>query len=191
MTASDYYKILGLTEGCSINDLKRAYRIKARQYHPDLNRHPSAPDLFIRATEAYEFLLNSLSGTFGRDTAYEDKMKQWKEYHQKRAREKAEYYSRTRYDNFTGSATWKTTRLFDGTLIIYGMIVSILIIGIDIYSYTWLKINAETPEDEPSLTFMLLLLIMGVGFFSFTYINLLSFIHNSRKRKKHNDQKNS
>lgn len=187
MTASDYYKVLGLTEGCSINDLKRAYRIKARKYHPDLNRHPSAPELFIRATEAYTFLHNYLSGAFSNEASFNEKMKQWEEYHRHKARERAEYYSRARYDNFTRSATYKTTRMFDGTLIIYGLIVSILIIGIDIYSYTSLKHNAATPEDEPSLTFMLLLLFLGVGFFAFSYINLLNFVHDSRKKKRRNE----
>ncbi|MFO7575448.1 MAG: J domain-containing protein [Bacteroidales bacterium] len=187
MTAADYYKVLGLSEGCSLNDLKRAYRTKARQYHPDLNRHPSAPDLFIRVSEAYEFLHNALSGAFQNDRSYNEKIKQWEEYHRQRARARAEYYSRTRYENFTRSSTYKTTRIFDGTLIIYGMVVSLLIIGIDIYSYTWLKANATTPDEKPSVTFMILLLIMGLVFFAFSYMNLLIFVHNSRKRKKRND----
>jgi len=184
MTAADYYMVLGVSEDCSLNDLKRAYRIKARQYHPDLNSHPSAPDLFIRATEAYEFLHNALSGTFKNDLAYNEKIKQWEMYHRQRARKRAEYYSRTRYENFTRSATYRTTRIFDGTLVIYGMIVSLLIIGIDIYSYTWLKVNATTPDEEPSFTFMILLLLMGLGFFTFSFMNLLIFVNNSRKRKK-------
>ncbi len=187
MTAADYYKVLGLSEGCSLNDIKRAYRIKARQYHPDLNHHPAASDLFIKATEAYEFLLNFLSGALKDDTSFSNKMKQWEEYHRQRVRQRAEYYSRTRYENFTRSSTWKTTRIFDGTLIIYGMVVSLLIIGIDIYSYTWLKLNARTPDEEPSFIFMILLLIMGMGFFAFSYMNLLIFVHNSRKKKKSND----
>jgi hypothetical protein len=184
MTAADYYKVLGLSEGCSLNDLKRAYRIKARLYHPDLNGHPSAPDLFIRATEAYEFLHKALSGAFRNNLSYNEKLRQWEVYHRQRAREKAEYYSRTRYVNFTRSATYKTTRIFDGTLVIYGMIVSLLIIGIDIYSYTWMRANATTPDEEPSFTFMILLLIMGLGFFTFSFLNLLIFVKNTRKRKK-------
>jgi hypothetical protein len=181
MTVDDYYKILGLSVGCSVNDLKRAYRIRARQYHPDLNHHPGASDLFIRVTEAYEFLLNHIPAANVNEENYSDYLNQWEAYHRKRARERAEYYSNTRFENFTKSSTYRTTRIFDGTTIIYGLVISLLIIGVDIYSYSFLMSQATSKEDEPSFTFMVLLLVLGLGFFAFAYINLLSFV-NSRKK---------
>jgi curved DNA-binding protein len=33
----DYYKILGLAKGASEKEIKKAYRKKARKFHPDLN----------------------------------------------------------------------------------------------------------------------------------------------------------
>jgi curved DNA-binding protein CbpA len=36
MTLADYYQILGLPVNSSINDIKKAYRQKARLYHPDI-----------------------------------------------------------------------------------------------------------------------------------------------------------
>jgi hypothetical protein len=57
MTITDYYEIFDLPLGSSIDEIKKAYRKKARQYHPDLNSSPDAQDLFIRITEAYEFLI--------------------------------------------------------------------------------------------------------------------------------------
>ena len=56
-TASEYYKILDLPSDSSVEDIKKAYRKKARLFHPDINHAPDAKDLFITATEAYEFLL--------------------------------------------------------------------------------------------------------------------------------------
>ena len=33
----DYYEVLGLQKGCSEDEMKKAYRKLAKQYHPDLN----------------------------------------------------------------------------------------------------------------------------------------------------------
>ncbi|MCB2011583.1 MAG: DnaJ domain-containing protein, partial [Geminicoccaceae bacterium] len=37
MAKSDYYEILGVAQGVSDSDLKRAYRKQAMRYHPDRN----------------------------------------------------------------------------------------------------------------------------------------------------------
>ncbi len=53
----DYYEVLGLSKGASTEEIKKAYRKLAVQYHPDRNpgdRH--AEEAFKEATEAYEVL---------------------------------------------------------------------------------------------------------------------------------------
>ena len=52
MSLTDYYNILGLLAGASADEIKKAYRKKARQYHPDLNQSPDARDMFIKAKAA-------------------------------------------------------------------------------------------------------------------------------------------
>jgi hypothetical protein len=37
MMVSEYYEILGIPANSSVEDIKRAYRKKARLYHPDIN----------------------------------------------------------------------------------------------------------------------------------------------------------
>ncbi len=52
MTSSEYYQILGLSSGASIDEIKRAYRQKARMYHPDINHSPEAKDIFIASNRS-------------------------------------------------------------------------------------------------------------------------------------------
>ncbi|KAI9277658.1 DnaJ domain-containing protein [Sporodiniella umbellata] len=52
----EYYRVLGLTEDASDNDIKKAYRKLALKYHPDKNKSPEAEDKFKHISEAYEVL---------------------------------------------------------------------------------------------------------------------------------------
>jgi molecular chaperone DnaJ len=54
---TDYYAVLGVDRSASSEDIKRAYRKLARQYHPDANpQDPHAEDRFKALGEAYEVL---------------------------------------------------------------------------------------------------------------------------------------
>lgn len=52
----DYYEILGLGRGASEEEIRRAYRRLARQYHPDVSTAPDAEERFKEINEAYEVL---------------------------------------------------------------------------------------------------------------------------------------
>jgi molecular chaperone DnaJ len=54
--AKDYYGILGVPRDATADDIKRAYRKLARQYHPDVNPDPSAQERFKEINAAYEVL---------------------------------------------------------------------------------------------------------------------------------------
>jgi molecular chaperone DnaJ len=52
----DYYEVLGLPRGASAEDIKKAFRKLAMQYHPDRNHDTGASDRFKEINEAYEVL---------------------------------------------------------------------------------------------------------------------------------------
>lgn len=57
MTKRDYYEVLGVGKDASAEEIKKAYRKKALQYHPDKNPgDKESEDKFKEAAEAYEVL---------------------------------------------------------------------------------------------------------------------------------------
>lgn len=184
MILSDYYRILGLDDDASEDDIKRAYRRKARTFHPDLNHSPEACDQFILATEAYEFLMTNRSINHSDSETFNRVMDDWKRRRQEEARRRARAYSRTSYVRFRSTKFYRTTRILDGTSIISSLIVSVAVIAYTITGYIYRLIHPLPDKDNPTVFSFIMLLFLGLVFFAISLIYLKAYIESSRKKKK-------
>lgn len=65
MTRREACYYLGIREDAAEEQIKRAYRYKAKLYHPDVNPDRNTQEYYIKVQEAYEYLMNNLNTTYG------------------------------------------------------------------------------------------------------------------------------
>jgi hypothetical protein len=91
-TTEEYFSILGLSTNADYEQIRKAYREKARQYHPDINPSPDAHDQFLKISQAYNYLTElSKRGNFTEVPV--ERLK-------KQAQERARAYAKMRYEEF-------------------------------------------------------------------------------------------
>ncbi len=181
MILGDYYKILDIPANSSVEQIKKAYRNKARLFHPDVNPSPDAKDMFIGITEAYEFLIANHEKIKTNDQSYEQAMEDWRKYRQHRSHKRATAYARTSYGSFKNTRFYKTTRIFDGTTIIISFVISLVVLGYTIYGYNFRLRHPVPGLEKPSVFTFIMLLILGMIFFIISLIYLKVYQENSKK----------
>jgi len=93
----EYYNLLGLPFNADILELKKAFREKAKLFHPDLNHSPMAQESFIRIHTAYEMILSYLEGKT-KQVIYNSEEE--KEKRRQKAAQRSERYARMKYEEF-------------------------------------------------------------------------------------------
>ncbi len=143
-----YYRVLGLRPGAGLSEIKRAYRTKAKKYHPDINKSETAADKFIEVNEAYEFLIrleeqktftssdhrasqsrsHSHAQRPGRAPTTEDLFREWMQRERQKARARAAREARKRYEDFKKSRVYRTSQVISAAYDYIFVGVGILII---------------------------------------------------------------
>ena len=184
MLISEYYKTLGLPLNSSTEEIKRAYREKARLYHPDINHYPDAMDNFIRVTEAYDFLIANHEKGHLDDQDYFRIVEEWRKYRQDRSRQRAQYYARSSYVRFRNSKYYKSTRILNVSSIIFNFAIAVTVLSFTIFGYI-LKIKNPVPGEEiRTLISFILLLIISVILLIVSFLSLIAYIETGKKHRK-------
>ncbi len=118
-----YYKILGLSEGATEAQIKKAYRKLALKYHPDHNKSTGAKQHFFKLTEAYNYLLDQPKKQSAYSSIAEEERR-------KRAHEKAKRAMWQRYTAFKEQQARAQSRSYSQGLAI---LIALVFLGTAVY----------------------------------------------------------
>lgn len=183
MNIAEYFSLLGLKPGASVSDIKKAYRIKALQYHPDRNHAPGAAEMFVRISEAYQYLLNVSPQSGVTDAEREKAYAAWVEYRREKAKREAESFARSSYAEFRKSELYKSSQSIDGRMVVFGFALSVFILVYTVYGYTYRIAQATCEKEMPSFPLMLLSLSVGIVFFIVTLLYFLAWKADKKREK--------
>jgi len=132
-----YYAILGLPTNSGLEDIKKAYRKLAHEFHPDVSKLPNAREKFIEINEAYEYLSNKLKLEQVLKVHYNGKHEEssqeiidaWLIAERERMRARAKKYADMKYRNFKKTEAYRAALKIDHSLQIAGLILGSFVIG--------------------------------------------------------------
>ena len=190
MIIPDYYKILGISRGAPDAEIRKAYRARAMEYHPDRNNSPGAHEMFLKITEAYQYLTAHPAWNGVTEEEYIRNYKAWVDYRQAEARKKAEEYARTTFKVFSGSPLYKSTSVADGSMVFLGLGLAVAVIFISLFGYADRMKKAVTPQEEPSFSLMILSLVIGIIFLGVSLLYLSAWVAQKKREKDGKENKN-
>ena len=182
MNLWDYYRVLGLQQNAYDDDIRKAYRKKAMEYHPDRNNSPDSQEMFIRINEAYEYLI---SHPYRRNITEEEVRRNyqaWIDYRRAEARRRAEAYARASFEEFRKSPLYQQARVIDGTMVFLGLLLATTVIFMSVYGYIYRMKTAATPMEEPSFALASVTFIIGIAYMIISVIYLSAWIAQKKKR---------
>lgn len=107
-----YYKTLGLPYNASLNDIKKAYRKKAKLLHPDINKAANSEEQFVELHEAYSFLTQKRPVYRNQPNSQRNNKSNW-DIKKERARNQAKAHAHMKYQEFLKSDIYKTSQSLD------------------------------------------------------------------------------
>jgi hypothetical protein len=113
------YDLLGIEPGVSSEELKRAFRRKAKEMHPDRSKDPDAHEKFLALNEAYDFLSKLLATddlTAKSPENVEDLYKTWEQKERQRVRKSVKDHLKKKY---SGSIRYVNDPIYEALEIVF------------------------------------------------------------------------
>ncbi|MDP1745191.1 MAG: DnaJ domain-containing protein [Bacteroidota bacterium] len=206
MSIDNYYRILGIHKNASLEDIKKAFRAKAKILHPDKNKNPNAHENFILLNEANEYLQNLKTGklydqnkkTFTAHPREKQKTQEdWKNTERERSRARAQEYAKMKYAEFIKTDYYKSFVSLDTiashlyfffaiTLVVIVPIVGTILYGIEglgigvLINLLTFPMSVEAIRDSPPLNlrkfYDSILIIVKTRIFLITSLTIINII---------------
>ena len=174
----NYYHILGLENGASEDEIRSAFRAKAKVFHPDVNPASDAHERFLECQQAYAFLMDQTqrhnfdkmlrAEAISREELQRREMiyKLWVEHQQRKARTRSAMES-VRYDAEGNPLKRKIWRRVNMAYNIAFLLLFLSVIVIPVQGY--IK-ELNLPESQQrSIVFFLVPMIVGAIFLGYGY----------------------
>jgi hypothetical protein len=134
------YAMLGVPEGASIAEIKKAFRVKVKKTHPDLNKEANAHEKFIQLSEAFDYLIKLRSGKKVVEYA-EVTEEQRQRYEEEKARRRAEKYARMKYKQYKQTKQYKETDAAYAVFTYMYLIVSVLLLSAPLIGFIFKSVT--------------------------------------------------
>ncbi|TRX02029.1 DnaJ domain-containing protein [Flavobacterium gawalongense] len=165
----DYYKVLNISENATLEEIKKAFRELAKEYHPDKNKSIDASQKFRDVFEAYEILKDKITKDIfdeRRRKFYNKQSAEFKnekytksetyEHVKKEANKRAEYFSRMTFDDFIQSSIFMLKKATSKFALILMFLFGLFMIFFGLFAL----VNANNNE---GLGFLIMLFCFAFG----------------------------
>lgn len=179
-----YFRVLEISSSSTLEQIKKAYRKKAKELHPDRNPSPTAHEDFIQVNEAYEYLVKYKTGKlysnlkrgFTRPTrSNEEQEKYWREKAREQARARARKHAQMEYEAYTKTEYYKNTQaavvLLGFLLYFFAALVSVIVPLLGVLLHGWLGLAVGSLISLTTAKFWL-----GVFYFDPPEVELRDFL---------------
>ena len=131
-----YYELLELKSDAEVEEIKRAYRSKALNLHPDRNPSADAHDQFIAITKAYETIIDFKNGKL-RYSSINKPSKSPEEIRREELKKRAAAEARRKHEEYINSEEYKTADalevIFSHVYFLFGILLMLVIITVLLY----------------------------------------------------------